>query len=371
MTRPICICAILLMAFCCCNLPALQAVFATPTPTPTLTPIPPTSTLTTQPVNPTPTLEMSAEHIAQIEAMLALSSVDGWMETVKELSGVDPVTVFGKTFTINSRYSVEMFLDETDVSAMDYLKIRVEEYVPEDWIEIDPYLFKYEDYEQEWYNLIVTIPGTTRPDEEVLLTAHMDSATFDSEIGDPAPGADDNASGVAALMEALKVITQNQYERTVKIIFFSGEEQGLLGSAAYVEDHDISNVDAVINLDVISYDPNDDHCADLHVGTLSKSEAIGQLMMQVIKSYNLDLQMEYFTDDAINASDHASFWEKNVGAVMVSANLEDGKDSICEPAEFNPYMHTTDDIVENIDPTTGYELTRLAIISAIELAGLP
>jgi leucyl aminopeptidase len=359
------------MAVCCCNLPALQSLFVTATPAPTHTSISPTSTPTTEPGPPLPPPEISAEHIREVESLLALSSIDGWIETVKELSGEEPVTVFGKIFTIDTRYSVEMFLDETDVNAMDYLKIRIEEIVPEDWIEIDTYLFEYEDYEQEWYNLIVTIPGTTKPDEEILLTAHVDSATFDIEIGDPAPGADDNASGVAALMEALKVLSQHPFERTIKLIFFSGEEQGLLGSTAYVEDHDLSNVNAVINLDVISYDPNDDQCADLNVGTLGASDAIGQLIMQVINDYDLDLQMEYFTDDAIDASDHAPFWRSGVGAVMLSANLKDGKDTICEPAEFNPNMHTTDDIFVNIDPTTGYELTRLAIISTIELAGLP
>jgi len=359
------------MAACCCHLPALQTLFTTATPVPTHTSILPTSTSTTEPGPPQPTLEIPAKHISEVESLLTFSSIDGWIETVKELSGEEPVTVLGNTFTIDSRYSVEMFLNETDVNAMDYLKIRIEEIVPEDWIEIDPYLFEYENHEQEWYNLIVTIPGTTKPDEEILLTAHADSATFDIEVGDSAPGADDNASGVAALMEALKVLSQHPFERTIKLIFFSGEEQGLLGSTAYVEDHDLSNVVAVINLDVISYDPNDDQCADLYVGTLSESEAIGQLMMQVIKDYDLNLQMEYFTDDAINASDHAPFWESGVGAVMLSANLEDGKDSTCEPAEFNPNMHTTQDIFENIDPTTGYELTRLAIISAIELAGMP
>ncbi len=293
------------------------------------------------------------------------------MRLSQRFPGLNQVFLQDESVTITTRLSPVMFSEENNSPAFDYLILRTLQLAPARWMEIDPYPFESESGSEQWKNLVITIPGSTKPEEEILLVAHMDSATFGFDPKSTAPGADDNASGTAALVEALAVLSQHSFARTIKIIFFSGEEFGLLGSQAYVEDHDIKNVIAVINLDVISYDPNDDQCVDLHVGTLRESDYIGKLMMDIIDTYSLDLQAEYLTRDAISASDHASFWEREIGAVMLSANLTDGlESSMCEPIEFNPYMHTEQDTVSNINPETGYELTRLAIITTIELAEL-
>jgi hypothetical protein len=79
------------------------------------------------------------------------------------------------------------------------------------------------------YNIVAEIPGTDRADEVVMLGAH-----FDSWHG--GTGATDNASGSAAMMEAMRILkaTGLRMRRTVRIALWTGEEQGLLGSAAYV-----------------------------------------------------------------------------------------------------------------------------------------
>jgi leucyl aminopeptidase len=127
-----------------------------------------------------------------------------------------------------------------------------------------------------WKNKIVTIPGHgPNADEIVLMTAHLDStSTSPSTL---APGAEDNASGVAALMEAARLFRFYKFDRTIKIIFFTGEEQGLLGSVAYVADHpaEMDNIVGVVNLDMFGYDSDNDHCFELHVGTLADSNMIG------------------------------------------------------------------------------------------------
>ncbi len=372
MSRVISVVTIFFLAACCCNFQAIQSILAAPTP-----PEPFTSTFTALPENtppfiststPLPATVIPVGRVEQVESMFAYSSLESWEQTVKDLSGDNPVTVSGETFTIVTRLSSQLFSGNENARAMDYLLMRVGQLVPAKWIETVSYEYKDEEGTQEWYNLIVTIPGTTYPEEEILLTAHMDSTTYDFDPNAPAPGADDNASGVAALLEGLKIFSHYSFERTIKVIFFSGEEYGLWGSRAYTEQNELNKVKAVINLDVISYDPNNDQCADLHAGTLPQSQAIGQLMIQLIKTYALDLQMELFTADAIWASDHAPFWESSTGAVLLSANLIDGSDSSCEPAEFNPYMHTKNDTIDKINPYTAYELTRLAIITVIQLA---
>ena len=82
------------------------------------------------------------------------------------------------------------------------------------------------------YNTVAEIPGTDLKDEVVMVGAHLDS-------WHTATGATDNAAGVAIMMEAVRILKalNLQPRRTVRIALWSGEEQGLLGSRAYVRDH--------------------------------------------------------------------------------------------------------------------------------------
>ena len=82
------------------------------------------------------------------------------------------------------------------------------------------------------FNLIADLPGTDLADEVVILGAHFDSAHA-------ATGATDNAAGVAAMMEAARILQAigAQPRRTIRVALWGGEEQGLLGSRAYVARH--------------------------------------------------------------------------------------------------------------------------------------
>jgi carboxypeptidase Q len=82
------------------------------------------------------------------------------------------------------------------------------------------------------FNTIAELPGTDLANEIVLIGAHFDSHPYST-------GATDNATGSAAMMEALRILktTGVKPRRTVRIALWGGEEQGLLGSRAYVRDH--------------------------------------------------------------------------------------------------------------------------------------
>jgi hypothetical protein len=82
------------------------------------------------------------------------------------------------------------------------------------------------------FNVIADLPGGAKKDEIVLLGAHLDSWTFGT-------GATDDTSGCAVMMEAMRILkTLNlKMARTVRVGLWAAEEQGLLGSAAYVKDH--------------------------------------------------------------------------------------------------------------------------------------
>jgi leucyl aminopeptidase len=105
-------------------------------------------------------------------------------------------------------------------------------------------------------SVIATITGTTLPNEVVVLGGHLDSINQGSSTG-AAPGADDDASGVASITEAFRVAMANGYKpaRTVKFMAYAGEEVGLYGSAAIANSFQSSgvNVVGVLQLDMTNY----------------------------------------------------------------------------------------------------------------------
>lgn len=102
---------------------------------------------------------------------------------------------------------------------------------------------EFSDGPVEVYNTVAEIPGSEKPDEVVLLGAHLDS-------WDLATGATDNGTGVSVVLEAARALSQLELKprRTIRFVLFSGEEQGLHGSRAYVEAHkdELERISAVL-----------------------------------------------------------------------------------------------------------------------------
>ncbi len=96
------------------------------------------------------------------------------------------------------------------------------------------------------FNTVATIPGTEKPDEYVLLSAHFDS-------WDGASGATDNATGTVTMMEAMRILKKiyPNPKRTIVVGLWGGEEQGLNGSRAFAEDHPeiVEGLQALFNQD--------------------------------------------------------------------------------------------------------------------------
>ncbi|MGH9657455.1 MAG: M20/M25/M40 family metallo-hydrolase, partial [Bryobacteraceae bacterium] len=91
---------------------------------------------------------------------------------------------------------------------------------------------KFHEDAREMYNVTAELPGTDKKDEVVMLGAHLDSWTGGT-------GATDNAAGSSVVMEAIRVLKAADLRprRTVRVALWTGEEQGLLGSRAYVKEH--------------------------------------------------------------------------------------------------------------------------------------
>lgn len=208
-------------------------------------------------------------------------------------------------------------------------------------------------------NIIVTKEGVVYPNQSYIICAHYD-ATSRQNPSISAPGADDNGSGTAAVMEAARVMAGESYMHTVKFILFPGEEQGLHGSAAYAARAaaDGEEILGAINLDMIGYDGDGDGLFDIHAGTGQESQALGELVQSMVVSEGLNLTPVLITQGATSSSDHASFWRNGYPAVLI---IEDWSDH-------TPAYHTAGDVVSTLNASYFLEMSKLAIGSLAHLA---
>ena len=102
---------------------------------------------------------------------------------------------------------------------------------------------KNQNVTRESRNVVCTIPGSDRADEEILLGGHYDSVYFST-------GVYDNAAGCVVLMELMRYFKANPPRRTLKFVFFGSEEQGLVGSRHYAASHDLEKTVFMVNADV-------------------------------------------------------------------------------------------------------------------------
>lgn len=103
-------------------------------------------------------------------------------------------------------------------------------------------------------NIAVTIPGRKYPDKIIIIGGHYDSISPDNNN---APGADDNASGIALILEAIRIFKDYDFDYTLKFLLFSAEEEGLIGSKEWVNKVAVPqslNIILMINLDMIGGD---------------------------------------------------------------------------------------------------------------------
>lgn len=315
---------------------------------------------------------------AQIAAQLTPES---WLAWIERLSGAQPVTIDGTQARITTRWTPAMFgadgeSPQPNARAFEYVLETARGWYPAGQIQVQSFNARSRSGETlAGKNLILSLPGQARPDEVVLLTAHLDSLSSDDPASS-APGAEDNASGAATLLEAARLFKDYTFARTIRIIWFTGEEQGLLGSRAYLDDlrqNDPAALDeivGVVNLDMFGYDSNDDGCFELHVGTLPASNAVGQCFVASMRAAQPELTLfDYLTEGAIGASDHGSFWNYDIGAVEVLENMFDNQlAGGCPDGDPNAAYHTPEDTVEHINPTTGARIAVSALAAAADLA---
>jgi Zn-dependent M28 family amino/carboxypeptidase len=120
---------------------------------------------------------------------------------------------------------------------------------------LDVYFHQYKDGNHTYKNVVARIPGKKDPGAVLIFCAHYDSHPAGLAAGGRALGVDDNATGVAVLLEGARILAGKPINTTVELVFFSNEEQDHKGSRAYVADLTAQGrrIEGVINIDAIGY----------------------------------------------------------------------------------------------------------------------
>ena len=207
----------------------------------------------------------------------------------------------------------------------------------------------------EGVNIVAERLGTDKQAGTILVGAHYDSV-FES------PGADDNASGVAVVLEVARLLRTEATSRTLKLVLFDKEEAGLLGSRAFAaKKTHLKDLQGAIIMDMVSYACYTPGCQKYPTGLpITPPSDKGDFLAVVGDTEHLPLLNSFgqnvrspqlpavltvpiplkglLTPDTLR-SDHAPFWYQGVGAVLVTdtANLR------------TPHYHKPSDIPKNID----------------------
>lgn len=194
-------------------------------------------------------------------------------------------------------------------------------------------------------SVILTIRGRELPNEIVVLGAHLDSINIaGGGVSQRAPGADDDASGIATLTEVLRIAMANGWKpkRTVKFMGYAAEEVGLRGSNAIAQAHRAANarVVAVLQMDMTNYRTSTS--VDMRLVTDYSNLHVQNFLLALFDTYLAPRGLTRGTDTCGYAcSDHASWTAAGYpSGFFFEAGAANGN--------YFPYIHTTNDTLSNM-----------------------
>lgn len=280
-------------------------------------------------------LFIQAQPRPEITAAIAQISTDSLLKTLVQLSGQQPVQINGQTDTIRSR----QFDQPGNEKAFQYLKQRL----LQSGLVIDSQVFS-----STGKNLFGMIEGS-HPNELVIVGAHYDA------VGSVfSPGADDNGSGVAAVLECARICQQLPMRPTVMFALWDEEETGSIGSAAYVRQRLMPSGNTFLgylNLDMIGWDGNNDGIAQVHTRTIGQSNRWAGVALDVNTNYSIGLQLQPILQ-GYGATDVASFWDNQYTAIGIVEDYDNDR---------SPHQHSPNDTAGSLNLPYLRKTTQLTL----------
>jgi len=206
------------------------------------------------------------------------------------------------------------------------------------------------------YNVVGTAVGSTRPDDWYLFGGHFDSMPS----SDPAPGAEDNASGCAGVLEMARIFMAHPHEGTLIFICYSGEEQGLLGSKDHASDivnaGDTAKVKGMVNMDMIGF------TADPELDVLLEGSDEFQWVIDAFANAAATYapQLVVVTSTFYWGSDHAPYLDRHMPSLLT---IEDDWDQY-------PYYHQHGDVPANLSQPMGGAILEMNVAAMAQLVGV-
>lgn len=200
-------------------------------------------------------------------------------------------------------------------------------------------------------NIIATIPGKTQ--RSVIVTAHADTVAV-------SPGADDDASGIAANLMIAEILRDFTCNATIKCIIFTGEENGCLGSTEYAEEA-VENQDdiiGVLSLDKIGYAQSSEDGRLVRHHANKQSAWMIDISEQVSQQYHDQIGLDVVRLPYDASSDHRAF----VACGFAGSNFVE--------ESLNPVYHTSEDTIEHLNSTYLSKVTKLALGVIVEMADI-
>lgn len=202
-------------------------------------------------------------------------------------------------------------------------------------------------------NVVAEQRGTG--EDLVIVGAHLDSrnASFNDAL--PSPGAEDNASGCAGVLEVARVLATRRPQASILYQCYGLEERGLYGSRAHADGLDTpARVRAVLNLDMIAFDG--DGRLDASIETQAPGRALLEHLAPLAARYTL-LEAEFGLETC--CSDHMPYLDRGIPAVLMIEN----------DWHIYPQYHTATDTADRLSDAMARELVKLAAVGAASLAG--
>ncbi|MCP4896124.1 MAG: M28 family peptidase, partial [bacterium] len=209
---------------------------------------------------------------------------------------------------------------------------------------------------QTAYNVIATLPGKARPNDWYIVGGHYDATSENPSVA--APGAEDNASGCAGVLELARILTDNPTEATLLFICYSGEEQGLYGSLDHVSQllasGDDSKLRGAVIMDMIGF------TADSELDCLLETESPGASLMNALSAAAAQYTtLTISTSMSAWGSDHVPYLDEGLAAVLAIEN---------DWFQY-PHYHRTTDTPDKITIDMGRQILRMNLAAIAELAG--
>lgn len=200
-------------------------------------------------------------------------------------------------------------------------------------------------------NIEATLEGNKKSDGVVIACAHYDSIPI-------SPGADDDGSGVSSILTIAKIISNYTFNCTIKLVLFSGEEQGHLGSSVYAQEayEAGENIIAVINLDGIGYASNYENGKIIRSLIEDDAQWIVDISKQLTEEFTdlIDLTIVEYPN-TIHA-DHQPFIDHGYDSVYFLEN------------ELNPFYHTSEDKSKNVNFSYLKKVCCLSLGTLVKIA---